>query len=791
METSGSAPDGTENVRTRVIMESINSLELPRVLEEVSGHALSAPGRDEVLGSSPETERPAVEERLALVSELREMICIHGALPLGGLIPMEGLLESLAGRAAVLNAEEIIAVRDVASLAGVAANRLSGLEPRYGILTALADRFIPLDRLIRRIDDTIDEHGMVKASASRRLSEIRSRLDGARNRIRKLLDDMVRDRELQNVVQEDYVTLRNDRYVVLLRPQFKGYLDGIVHDHSRTGASVYVEPLHVVEHNNQVAALLDEDREEIRRIFKELTAEIREVAEDFGRNYGLLVHLDAYQARAFYASATDATAPELTDEGFRILGARHPLLIAMEGCKVVPMDVIQESGTPATVISGANMGGKTVALKIAGLFPLLTRCGIMVPALEGTRINPFSRVMADIGDEQDIRGGVSSFSGHMLRIKEIIDTVSQGDLVVLDELGGATDPEEGSALAMAAMDELISAGARVVVTTHLTSLKAYAMSNPAVRNVSVEFHPNTLQPTYRLLYDLPGESHAIETAERIGMPERVIRSAQRYVDKSAGGSSKLMAALREELLEAEALRLSLQEREAGLQERIEEIAATKSDMLEEFRREAKDLLKSAEIQIAGLRQSLKEGRPKDQPKPKEVLVQVRAELERGLGLPLEKKGPDFKVGDQVKLKKLGKKGSVLAVPDRGHVEVAVGRMKMRAEVDDVELLQNRSHEKKSSKNDRIRVDIPTARARREVNVIGLRVDDALAVVEKAVDEAMLSGLSSINVIHGKGTGRLKQAIWEALADQSYVRSLRVENIHGGGDGVTVVDLDVD
>ncbi len=514
-----------EELISDVVAESLASLELTAVLEEVASHTLSAPGRAAVLSSVPEAVTDRVKFQLSVVTEFREMIGLHGTLGLAGLMPMEGIMGTLDSPSAVLDSEEILVVADLLATAGHVQNHLLALDERFELLREEAlhmTRPAPLEDHIRRV---FDENGMVRSSASPRLMEIHELTRAARERIRKRLESVVQDQDLARVVQEDYITLRNDRYVILLRPEFRGLLDGIVHDHSRSGASVYVEPLRVVEFNNQVASLMDEERDEIHRIFLELTQEIRSERHIILENYAILTWLDAFQARALYAIATAAVSPVLVHEGFRILGARHPLLLAAGEPNVIPMDVIQQPSTAGTVISGANMGGKTVALKIAGLFPLMTRCGILLPSREGTEIQLFSRIMADIGDEQDIKGRVLSFSGHMLRIKAVVDSASLGDLVLLDELGGATDPEEGSALAMAIMDELISCGARVVVTTHLTHLKAYALSRADVKNVSVEFHPHTLAPTFRLLYDLPGESHAIVTAERIGLAPRVVNAA--------------------------------------------------------------------------------------------------------------------------------------------------------------------------------------------------------------------------------------------------------------------------
>ena len=771
-----------------VIAQSPDALELAGVLEEVAAHALSLPGKEEVLSALPEQDIDLVRENLDLVSELKEMIGLHGPMGLAGLTPMEGVRSRLENPGAILDSEEILAIADLLDLAGAVRDRLEDLEDFFELLPSQAEQIDSLDSLKRHIRSVLDEHGAVRPTASRQLLEIHERMRAVRDRILKRLESIVHDRELERVVQEDYVTLRNDRYVILLRPEFKGILDGIVHDHSRSGSSVYVEPFNVVEPNNEVASLTDEEREEIRRIFIELTGEIRYVSDSIFRNYEALAKIDAFQARALYASALSCVAPSLVEKGFRILGARHPLLIAADPDDVVPMDVLQEPTTSVTVISGANMGGKTVALKIAGLFPLMTRCGIMLPAWEGSEIRLFTRIMADIGEEQDIRGRISSFSSHVMRIKEIIENTAEGDLVLLDELGGATDPEEGSALAMAILDELIKKGAEVVVTTHLTHLKAYALGREDVKNVSVEFHPETLKPTFRLLYDLPGESHAIVTAERMGLAQGVIDAARNYLDKSAGGSSRLLTSLRQKMSEVEQIREALQQREQTVLAEQEKLQVRKDTVVEEFRQEARSLMRTAERQIAELQESIKSGKMKKSAEARKTLEQIKTEIVRQLGTPLEKRVPIPAVGSRVKVKTLGREGVVKSIPDRGRVEVTVGNVTIRADSEDLALVSPTSGQKSSSKKRQIGVDIPLASPRWEVNIIGFRVEDALPVVDKALDEAILGGLSSVNIIHGKGTGRLKKAIWEHLSGHAFVRDLQVGDIRAGGEGVTVVNL---
>jgi DNA mismatch repair protein MutS2 len=771
----------------QILEESIIALELPAVLEELAAHAFSIPGKDHILASRPETDLDVIIGRLRFVAQLREAVSLNGNLGFSGLVPFERLFDKLANRSTILDAEELLITSDLLSLSESAKNKLLGLSERYDLLIEQGEKLISLGHLTGHLTRLFDEHGGIRSNASPALMRIRERGRTTRENIHRKLEQVVQDRDLSRVVQEDYVTLRNDRYVILLRPEFKGALDGIIHDHSRSGASVYVEPLHVVELNNQIASLSDEEAEEIRRIMAEATQMIRSSLDEIRHNYEILAGLDAFQARALYAAETDSVSPELGFHGFSLKGARHPLLVAGEPV-VVPMDIVQDEITKVTVISGANMGGKTVALKIAGLFPLMVRCGMHVPAKEGTVVQPFPRIMADIGDDQDIRGRQSSFSGHMARIRGILEHAADGDLVLLDELGGATDPDEGSALSMAITDGLMDQGARVVITTHLTHLKSYALAKPGVKNVSVEFHPETLKPTFRLLYDLPGESHAIETAERLGVPARVLDRAKSYMDRSSGGSSALLQNLRQKMTDMEDLQTELSEKQTALNAELEKLQAERDAIVEEFRKEAREAITKAQKQISDLQQSIKSGKMKAGTKSAEALEEIKKEIVASLGAPLERQIPTLEVGSFVRAHKFNQEGTVSRILDGGKLEVAIRGITVIADMEDVTLITRRPEKKNPSKIQPIGVDISPAAPRWEVNVIGRRVDEALPLIEKAIDRAILGGLPSLSIIHGKGTGRLKKAVWEYLSDNPLVKSFQSGDARAGGEGITVVEI---
>jgi DNA mismatch repair protein MutS2 len=783
LEQSGSETDGQE----RLAQYSLARLGFPATLEQVAGFAATEPGRSRVRELSPLESNTRIKQRLRTVGELREIAALDGPIGFGGIPPLEGLLSRLSNKLVILEAEDLMALADIIETASIVRARLQSLDERYENLRRLAGGLRNLDHLSMRIRAALDEHGVVRSNASPGLKNIRNRIVRARSKIRACLEDVVRDDNLARVVQEDYISIRNDRLVILLKPEFKGVVNGIVHDHSRSGASVYVEPLTAVDLNNEMASLADEEREEIRKVFQELTEEARESLDELSMDYEILIELDTLQAAALYAEESNSIEPELVERGFELLKARHPLLPSQGPTAAVPMDIVMDPDTRALVISGANMGGKTVALKMAGLFPLMVRSGLMIPVAEGSKVQLFSGIMADIGDDQDVQSRVSSFSGHMNRINEILKYAREDHLVLLDELGGATDPDEGSALAMAVIDEIISRRANVVVTTHLTQLKAYAMGMDSVKSASVEFHPQTLEPTYRLLYDLPGESHAISTAQRIGLPDRVIQMSRSYLDQASGGAAQLMVRLREKLEALEEREQEVEDKSRRLESELKSMESEKESILELFRRDALETLTNAKTEIAEIQKALKTGKIKDAAQPRAILDKLETELSHELGGELNPVPESLPPGARALVKSLGRVAIVDGRAEKGKIPVRLGNVRTRVNVEDLELL-GAPNEKNASKNEQVRVDIPIVAPRSEVNIIGLRVEEALPIVEKALDEALLAGLSEVTIIHGKGAGRLKKAVREHFQGVPFVRNLHPGPVDQGGAGQTVVEL---
>ncbi|MFH0960998.1 MAG: endonuclease MutS2 [Pseudomonadota bacterium] len=770
-----------------VITDSLIALELPFVLDEVAVFAQSVSGKLRVKQCEPETDSSIIKDHLDLTREMKEVVSTRGSFGFSSLAPLKGVFERLRGISVLLDPEEMIAVRELLNITYATKRAIEDLDDRFKRLKKFGNRLNLVTTLRTTLRKTLDEHGSVRPDASPELTLIHREIINQRGKINKRLDAVIKNQDMARIVQEDYITLRNDRYVILLRPEFKGLLSGIVHDHSRSGASVYVEPFEVVEDNNRMASLADEEREAVIKVYRWLTEEIKNSIDELSENFETLTGLDSYQAKAEYAIRMDCHAPELTPLGFRIIGARHPLLLAAKDVDVVPMDIVMDSDTIVTIISGPNMGGKTVALKIAGLFPLMARCGLLLPAKEGSKIQPFSRIMVDIGDEQNIRGKVSSFSGHISKIKAILEFAQPGDLVLLDELGGFTDPDEGAALAMAIIDELRANDANVFVTTHLTQLKAYALSTSGTKNVSVEFHPITLKPTFKLLYDLPGDSHAITTAESIGLPRNLIERARTYADRAAGGSTALLTSLREKLISLDSSRKEHEILTHRLKQELIETSERRNEIVDKFRKEASDLIKKAEQDLSSLRRSIKTGQIKSGKEIHAKFQEVKSEIAQKLQIPLSKPRQYWEEGSLVRIQSLGKQGFITSAGDRGKMDVLVGKITVRTDSEDLILIKKPDQKKKPSKKTIIGVET-AATVGWEINVIGMRVDEAIPVVEKSIDNAILGGLTSLRIIHGKGTGRLRQAIAEYLSTHGMVLGYQSGSPQEGGAGATIVNL---
>ncbi len=802
--------------------KSIQVLELPKILERVSKFASFSASASLALALTPSTNLDEVRRWQQETSEARRLLAVKTDVSIGGARDVRAAAQ-LAARAGVLDAPTLLDIKSTLIAARTLRRLLGKLADSFPRLAFLAEGLVEIPGLIEAISNTLDERGEVLDSASPRLAEIRRDLKVAHGRLLQKLDRLVSDPRNAAYLQEAIITQRDGRYVIPLKSDFKGRIRGVVHDQSASGATVFVEPLATVELNNELRELQLAEQNEIRRILAELSAFIGEQAEPITFTVEALAKLDLAFAKAKYADSIRASEPILRDEGrrkreegggkddnlqprlIRFLAARHPLLNPET---VVPIDVEigGEAGTRALVITGPNTGGKTVTLKTVGLLTLMAQCGLHLPAQAGSELSLFRNVFADIGDEQSIEQSLSTFSAHFTNIVRFLDQVDETCLIILDELGAGTDPGEGSALARAVLSYLLDMGATALVATHYPELKAYAQTKPGVKNASMEFDPETLRPTFHLTIGLPGRSNAFAIAARLGLNPTIIAEARTMVTETTLEAERLLEEIyrqretvRAERERAEAARTKAEESERVLMRRLEDIEAERRKIIEAARRQAAREIEELREEMTRLKARLARAAAAAEP-----LAEIESELERAEekvaepAAPLSQTQPSaqkraVRLGDTVKLKTLNSIGVVTAL-SAAEVEVKVGRLRVRARLDEVELRGSGE----ATEDDRPQTTvggqqsavtkIKTESPGLELDIRGQTVEDALPQLEQYLDQAYLAELPWVRIIHGKGTGKLRQAVREHLRRHPQVKSVAGGTEAEGGEGVTVVWL---
>jgi len=673
--------------------------------------------------------------------------------------------------------------------------------------------------LVDAISQTLNDRGEILDTASDKLAKIRRDLKVEHDRLLTQLKRMINNPDISPYLQENLITQRDGRYVIPLRADFKGRVKGIVHDQSASGATLFVEPLGVVEKNNKYKELQLEERDEERRILLALTAQVAEHAPALDEMTNALADMDVAFARAKFAEDLEAAEPKLhpikTPKGdahprvrIRLLDARHPLLdqeaLALSGVEgVVPIDVELDPQTRALVITGPNTGGKTVSLKTVGLLALMAQTGLHIPAHPESEISLFKSIYADIGDEQSIEQSLSTFSGHITNIIQILERADTNSLVILDELGAGTDPQEGAALARSLLTHVVERGITTLVTTHHPELKAFAHATPGVINASVEFDLESLQPTYHLTIGLPGRSNALAIAERLGLPDEIVGAARQEIDPAELRADDLLDEIyrqrdisREARQRADEAKREAEELRAELAERLEAIEDERREVLEDARKEAEDEVKGVRDEIRDLRSELRRAR-----QPLEVIQQAEEiieELIEEVEVPVERHVPDItpvsgpiRLGAKVRVRSLDKDGIVRTLAEDS-AEVQIGVLRVRAKLTELVLVGGEAESEKQE----VVSDVPRPKSSTsshpspgvELDLRGQRADEALDVLENYLDRAYLARLPWVRIIHGKGTGKLRKVVREALQRYPQVTSFEAGKQNEGGEGVTVAEL---
>jgi DNA mismatch repair protein MutS2 len=786
--------------------KSLQTLEYPKILERLAHEAAFSASKELAQGLLPATDLREVERRQAYTTEARRLLEVRPDAGIRGARDIRPLVVR-AERGAMLSPSELLNVLSTVRSAIYVARLLGRLDEDFPLLKALGADLPQRPKLAERIEESISEEGEVLDSASPTLRRLRAEIRTAQQRLQEKLQSLVND--YRTSLQEPIITLRADRYVLPVRAEARGQVRGIVHDQSASGATIFVEPLVVVEMNNRLRELHLSERQEVERILLEISESVGSEALALNLDVELLAEIDLHLAKARYSQITESNPPRLNNEGrLKLMAARHPLLTG----KVVPTDFRLGDDFSMVVITGPNTGGKTVALKTVGLLTLMAQAGLHIPADDRSEITIFEDVFADIGDEQSIEQSLSTFSSHLSRIIDILQRANAKSLVLLDELGAGTDPSEGSALARAILMYLLERHVSVVATTHYSELKAFAYDTAGVANASVEFDVETLSPTYRLQIGLPGRSNALAIAARLGLLPEIIEQARQLLGTTGVQMESLLEGLQEDRRVAadERYHLSMERAEAEhLRKQLEtERARFEEDrvrILNEARTQARRELEQVQAQLARIRVDM--GRQRlTQEKLDRMRAQVRGMEGRAQAVPeprrrapeptpTETEAGPLQVGDTVRVRSFNQVGELVSLPDaKGEVEVELGFLKVRVAAENIERLSRRQAKSEAAANgDGVRgVSLPSITEREmpdmQLDLRGQRVEEVLPAVDRYIHDAYMAGMPFVRILHGKGTGALRQAIRDQLAHHPLVRAYESAAANDGGEGVTVVTL---
>ena len=790
--------------------KSIRTLELPRVLVLLAEQAVSAEAKDRCLRVRPETEPEEVLRLLDQTDAARMMIGLHGSPSFSGVKPVAEALDR-ADRGGSLNNRELLTIADLLTAARRAkeyfnADAAEKIAIDHLFLSLHGNRF--LEEKIKRC---LPDEDTVADAASPELADIRRHMRAAQAKSRQILQKIIASPTYGKILQETIITQRDGRFVVPVKAEHKGDLPGLVHDVSSTGATVFVEPMGVVQANNEYVELEAKEQKEIDRILAELSAEAAAHREDIQWDYDTMVHLDLIFARGQLSYRMNGVRPEVRRDGaIHLRKARHPLL---DPKKAVPIDIELGESFDTLVITGPNTGGKTVSLKTLGLLTLMTQCGLHIPVADRSAVSVYDHVLADIGDEQSIEQNLSTFSAHMSNIVAILQEADRKSLILFDELGAGTDPVEGAALAIAVIQHVRGLGAKVAATTHYAELKTFAMTTAGVENASCEFDVETLSPTYRLLIGIPGKSNAFAISARLGLPAAVIESAKEQMSGESVRFEDVLTQLEEkrqalEKREQEADRLYRQREEDARKAREfrEQMERAKENARSRGEAEAKRILRDARSAADQVFSELSEMR-KAQTKAERAMNEneARAALRRRLNEaeeavskrdarqePIPKPSRPIRKGDLVELPGVKTPAEVVSVGSDGTLQLKAGILKMKAKADEVRLIEDDERAaRKKTPAVTIRQNADRAlrtSASRELDIRGLETLEAESVVENFLSAAVMGRLETVTIIHGKGTGALRKAVHAILRRNKAVKDFRLGVYGEGESGVTVVTL---
>ena len=775
---------------------SLKVLEYNKIIKLLTAKAGSSLGKEKIINLLPSSNYKIIEESLNETAEALLITTVSDNIPLGGIRDLKIILKK-ANIGAMLEANEFLNIAGTLSAAKKIKKFFKELDLEATLLKTWAAKIEVLTQLEQQIENSIDEHGNLLDSASVELGKLRREIRTSQLKIKEKLDAILRSSEYQKYFQDSLVTLRGDRYVIPIKQEYRQFFPGIVHDQSSSGATLFIEPISIIDLNNTVKELMANEKHEIERILKALAVQVLKYEQQIRLDMEILGHFDFVFAKAKFALEFQASRPEINNDGLvELKQARHPLIPPE---KVVPIDILLGKDFSTLLITGPNTGGKTVTLKTLGLFVLMAQAGLFIPAQTGSKLPVYNNVFADIGDEQSIEQSLSTFSSHMTKLIRILDVIKTGDLFLVDEIGSGTDPQEGAALAMAILDVVQEAGIATVATTHYSELKSYAYNRCGVENASVEFDLNSLRPTYKLLIGIPGSSNAFSISTKLGLSTKIIDKANEFLSKEHLQFEYVLAEMEKQKLMYAELNEDLAKREAEivvLEQRLknekENINDRKNRIITKAEEEKANIIRKTKREVEQIISELKEQFDDHGMKERQRAIEAaRKELKEKTKIitPEEYKSmpaleiDKVKIGDSVFVTTLNAKATVIEIKGKS-ILVELGLMKTMVSSD---VCRKTSTDNKSviTKPKKISLN-KIQEVQPSIDIRGVNVQEGEDILNKYLDDVILCGLTRILVIHGKGTGALKKGIRNFLQNHSCVEKIEIAELNEGGDGATVV-----
>jgi len=741
-------------------------------------------------------EKSVLDKELMLMMEMIDFYKYDDGLELAGLADITRMMNSIDIIGSYLSAEDLAVLKKNLTIFRISKSRAKNVRDKYRTIWNLFSDVEEVKDIENFISEAINDEGILKDEASIGLRDVRRQKQNINANIKEKFDELISNKNTQNAIQERIITQRNDRYVIAVKTDFKGLIKGIEHDRSATGSTVYIEPLNVVSLNNKLREYEAREREEIRKILLRITELVKTKKEEILEIKEILERLDFIDAKTTYSVNKKCIVPKIINKEYlKLVEARHPLI---DENTVVPINF--ELGNPENImlITGPNTGGKTVTLKVAGLLTIMALSGIPIPANEKTEIGYFHNVLADIGDEQSLEQNLSSFSGHVSKIKDIIENANSKSLVLMDELGSGTDPMEGAAFAMAIIDYLNQKHVTSIITTHYSEVKAYAFNTTGIKSASMEFNVETLSPTYRLLEGIPGESNALIIARKYGISEEIIENAKSYISEDNQRVEEMLKSIKEKNDELEtmqeqleATRTELDKQKSIYEQNMIKLENEKNEIIKRAYEEADNYLKNMQAKAKNLIDKInsEESKKEDAKNAQRSLNMLRESFITDKKKNVKEKkvvtqNVDFAVGEEVLVKTMNQNGKILKIMPNNRIQVQTGILKLVVSTDDIVKIQK----KKTNKFKNFASLKRTSQVRGEIDLRGMNADEAIAELETYMDRAMLTGYHEIYIIHGKGTMVLRKKIHEYLRTSKYVTEFKDANQNEGGIGCTVVTL---